>query len=509
MGDSAEGATGASAAGTAPEGPPSSSLAARKARRAATRQTAAKNEAATVMQSFWRGKQGRGDAAGLAQAKASKKGDAATSVAAAAGGSDAPRGGGAKAATKGGAATPVAAAAGGSGAPRGGGAKSGCGAGGATSEQHIVVDMGPADAGATADAAVVGGEGADGKGGALRRRTPQQRAEVYVLAAAEGAPAGARDRLRAAAPCIGKCWMGCAIAGVYMAKGVVLVSSLLHAAPVKVLNLIYGVILCFFGGPFAVSFAAIECFRAMGWQELVAEATVLADAWRDSGVADAGDNQTDVDGNGEADVDQLSPKQLLARKVGVFFGSVTEPARVQKAVGLLLRAWYGALAVLVIKFARAVALALGVARMATPPLVWLLGGPLSRVLGPKHAQWGPVILQTVAQGVATILAWTLERGISAWYSGMHGGLLAARMAMELLADMGTSESAPAFVKAIASKVGGPDGTLADEAIGYALGVGGFICQLASGFTLTFPLSLLLFPLLTIEYGLTWQLTWLT
>lgn len=271
----------------------------------------------------------------------------------------------------------------------------------------------------------------------------------------------------------------------------------------------YGIVLCFFGGPFAVSFAAIEAFNAMGYRRLVGELAVCARAWDDVNAADAADEVKDADGDGVADVDSLSPSALLARKTANLVASVQEPARVQRAFGALLAAWYGALAVLAIQFARAVALAVGLARMSTPPLLWLLGKPLGRLLGPRYAQWGPTIVETILMGIATCLAWSLERGVSAYYSSMHGGLLAARSLMELLVEIGAHPKAPSALAAHLSRLSGPHGTAIDELLGYALAFAGFVTQLATGFVLVFPLNLLLFPLLFIEWGLTWQLTWLT
>lgn len=327
--------------------------------------------------------------------------------------------------------------------------------------------------------------------------------------AAAAAPAGARARLRAAAPCIAACWTGCALCGCYAARAIELGATLLQTAPAKGLQAAYGLLLCFFGGPFAVSFAAVEAFRAMGLRQLRAEAAVLAAAWERVEAAGALDDQADADGDGVADVAALRPRALLARKAAVLAGAVAEPARVQRAVGALLTAWFGALATLRIRFARAAALALGVARLATPPLTALLARPLGRLLGPRHAQWAPVLVETLAQAAAAALAWPFERGVSAGYSALGGGLLAGRCLLELGLQLAGSARASPALRAAAARLGGPDGTVADELAGYALCVAGFCYQLASGFELAWPLSALLLPLLLVEWGLAWQLTWLT
>ena len=45
----------------------------------------------------------------------------------------------------------------------------------------------------------------------------------------------------------------------------------------------------------------------------------------------------------------------------------------------------------------------------------------------------------------------------------------------------------------------------DEAIGYVLAAVGFIFQLQAGFSLFFPLNLLLLPLSMVEWVLRWQI----
>ena len=51
----------------------------------------------------------------------------------------------------------------------------------------------------------------------------------------------------------------------------------------------------------------------------------------------------------------------------------------------------------------------------------------------------------------------------------------------------------------------PDDSHVDEAIGYVLAAVGFIFQLQAGFSLFFPLNLLLLPLSMVEWVLRWQI----
>lgn len=52
----------------------------------------------------------------------------------------------------------------------------------------------------------------------------------------------------------------------------------------------------------------------------------------------------------------------------------------------------------------------------------------------------------------------------------------------------------------------PDTSYFDEAVAYTLGGLGLAWQLSTGFTLPFPLSLILLPLSIVEWLLRWQVT---
>ena len=52
----------------------------------------------------------------------------------------------------------------------------------------------------------------------------------------------------------------------------------------------------------------------------------------------------------------------------------------------------------------------------------------------------------------------------------------------------------------------PDTSYFDEAVGYSLAALGVAWQLATAFSLPFPLNLLLLPLTVVEWFLRWQVT---
>jgi len=75
---------------------------------------------------------------------------------------------------------------------------------------------------------------------------------------------------------------------------------LYYVLPKNALKVIFGVALCFFGGPYLTVFAAIEGFRKMGWERAYADVMILWDAAKDVLKASEKDDDEDKDGDGVA-----------------------------------------------------------------------------------------------------------------------------------------------------------------------------------------------------------------
>ena len=89
------------------------------------------------------------------------------------------------------------------------------------------------------------------------------------------------------------------------------------ALPITVIEALAGLALCFFGGVYPLTVAAAEAFRASGGTVAVKS---LAALWAEIIAvyeANKADNARDEDGDGVADVQQISHKELLGRKVAL------------------------------------------------------------------------------------------------------------------------------------------------------------------------------------------------
>ena len=131
------------------------------------------------------------------------------------------------------------------------------------------------------------------------------------------------------------------------------------AAPKNVVAMCFGAALCFFGGTFVASIAAIEAFRLMGWQTVYGELRIVLAECSKVQRASLKDDELDEDADGVADVDQLPPHALATRKIVVAMRTVADPDRLQTAVGALWASYLAVLATLKMEFAQTTAIAMG------------------------------------------------------------------------------------------------------------------------------------------------------
>ena len=275
------------------------------------------------------------------------------------------------------------------------------------------------------------------------------------------------------------------------------------AAPQRVLKMVFGGALCFFGGTFTASIAAIEAFRTLGGPQVFEAISVVAADVRAIGTANAADT-VDADNDGTPDVKQAPPHELAKRKLAVAMKSITQPAMLSEAVARLWGCYLAILATMKMQFAQTTAIALGIVETVQYPAARLLAPGLTRLLGADLAHWSETLLLSLVRLVAIILAWYLQMIISAFYSALRGGKLFADGLCDLVVANGWSvyvEKLP-FVATPFD----PDTTHVDEAVAYTLAALGFSTQLLTGFALPFPLNIALLPLEVIEWLLRWQVT---
>jgi len=276
--------------------------------------------------------------------------------------------------------------------------------------------------------------------------------------------------------------------------------------PTNVLTAIFGLALCFFGGTYVASIAAIEAFRQLGGKQLYGDLQLVLDEIKNVQYENAKDDLEDKDGDGVFDVDQITASELAQRKTLLVMRSITKPSRLQNAAGSLWTAYIAVLATLRLEFARTTAFAIGIVEIIKYPAVRTLSPLLLAVLSKElpstgSKAWSVTIVESALTLIAVAFAWYLQMVISALYSGLRGGRLFADAVCEILIEKGWMEKLP-FVS-VPFKA---DESYLDELLGYSMAAFGFLFQLVSGFGLPFPLNIIFLPLTLIEWFLRIQIT---
>jgi len=262
-------------------------------------------------------------------------------------------------------------------------------------------------------------------------------------------------------------------------------------------QLLTGLILCFFGGIYPTLFAAIQAAKHGGaglvkssLKDLAEEALIIIEESKK-------DDAKDDDGDGVADIDEVVPKELIIRKTKLILTKMN-PQKVDKAIANLYTVWMSVVATLSIQFARTIALSLTLSDFMKKVADEHLIKHIIVVTPPEYHKWVPIVLGWSIKSMAMSIAWGMQTIISAVTSALAGGLLAARALISILSRKGYS-----FNGLI------PENhldTSADENVSYALAAFGFYFQYKFGFSLPFPFNILLFPLGWAEYYIKWSVT---
>lgn len=267
--------------------------------------------------------------------------------------------------------------------------------------------------------------------------------------------------------------------------------------PVNELLMIYGLALCFFGGKYCASIAAVEAFRRTGGEKLVICLQEVVANIRTAHAASLADDKVDADGNGVMDVCEISSQEWYKRKVSVVLKAV-DPDVLAQALAGLYQGFLGIIMTLKFKFAWCVALACSIADMLRKP-IGLIATPILVALLPKeHHKWINQIINFTLKAVAVHMAWKLQMLVSAVQSGFMGAGLVGVGIVNLVCNCGKADRTKPF---------DPDRSYLDTAIGIPLGLAGVWFQVRHNFTLPFPMNIALLPLTILEEVLRFCITW--
>ena len=277
-----------------------------------------------------------------------------------------------------------------------------------------------------------------------------------------------------------------------------LLYKLLSMLPWDLFQAAMGLGLCFFGGGYLASIAAAEAFYAFGWSTTRAQLELIYEDALAVHAAQTEDDTKDDDGDGIADVKQISTSALLDRKMRVAAGAVKDPQRLSAALGGLYVGWLSVQGVLRVKFAKTINLALACSQFVEYYACKLVVPLVAPLIAEEFRAWLPVVIKSMTKGLFVWFAWSLQQVVSAAQSGLRGGLLFSRGVAAWLNKRGHTSLLGFSLE--------PDKTYLDEAVGFALAAFGFYVQWEFGFSLPFPFNIVMLPLDVVEWWIRWSVT---
>lgn len=259
--------------------------------------------------------------------------------------------------------------------------------------------------------------------------------------------------------------------------------------PADELQFLTGMVICFLGGVYPALFAAIEAAKHGGIKtvvkalgDLTEEAMVIIEKSKE-------DDDKDEDKDGVKDVNQISTKELIARKTQLVIRKIN-PEKVEEAIVAIYQVWLAVIAVLTLKFAKTIALAASIAKFFQTNINKLT----SKVSIPKgYEKWVPILVRWFTMAIAMSFAWTLQSVVTAFASALTGALLMTRAMLSLANNKGWT-----FGNIVPKN---HEDTNIDEYLSYVFAAMGLYFQFKISFDISFPFNILLLPAEIGEYCL--------
>ncbi|KAL1498515.1 hypothetical protein AB1Y20_013838 [Prymnesium parvum] len=322
---------------------------------------------------------------------------------------------------------------------------------------------------------------------ASQKESDDKRIHSMLAAAATASPPPLAAYLRHASPLVDPSLQLLAAVGPFYLRLASLSLALYRSLPLDAIELLLGLALCFCGGAYGASLAAIEAFSLVGYEATGAAIADICDEVGAVRLAVAADAPRAHAGSA---VDQLKHKATLAAL------AVRDPQKLTHAVAALYAAWVVVQGTLRLqeRFAKSITIGVSVAKMLDP-LALRFGLPvLLHILPPELHHWLPTAVRVVCKLIAISFAWYLQAIIFAVQSSIKGGLLFGRKALALAHKHGYIHR---------SQV---EDSYLDETIGFTVALFGFYSQWQWGFSLPFPVNIIMLPFSIIEWYIRWSIS---
>jgi hypothetical protein len=190
--------------------------------------------------------------------------------------------------------------------------------------------------------------------------------------------------------------------------------------PEALLGMFTGFMLIFFGGFFIVTVALVEAFKQGGSDTMFENLATLQGQIKAVQEANVEDDKKDEDGDGVADVLQITKDQLAQRKLRLALGAM-DPFVVQAALGNLWTATLSACASVKLQFARTIALGVSIGNYVNRPVMRYIVPLLEAFTDKTYHKWYPTIFSYICRMIGASIAFQIQRILSTVSTAVRGG----------------------------------------------------------------------------------------
>mmetsp|Transcript_9917 Transcript_9917/g.11346 ORF Transcript_9917/g.11346 Transcript_9917/m.11346 type:complete len:350 (-) Transcript_9917:400-1449(-) len=250
----------------------------------------------------------------------------------------------------------------------------------------------------------------------------------------------------------------------------------------EVFKVITGFAMMFFGGFFITTVATYEAIIQGGQERFATNMSLLGEQFRNIKQENQKDDEEDLDGDGIADVLQISAEQYTMRKMMVVFRAC-DPMIVQEAMHSLYTMFIAVIATLRLQFARTISLGASLGEQIGKPYVKYAIPQIKEYTPEDFHKWLEPVGLYVWRLVGIFIAFQVQRIISTVHTGVKGARLFVEGLTELAERNGYGYLTEGYF---------------DEALAVILAVMGIYLQLFAWGGLPLPVKLAFFPAFLVE-----------
>lgn len=266
------------------------------------------------------------------------------------------------------------------------------------------------------------------------------------------------------------------------------VNKFVHHLPLEYVEFFFGFMLCFYGGSYPTVFAALQAAEYGGIVTLkLALKDISSEAMR---IVEENKKENQDDAN-------LSGKELLRRKTALVFKKM-DPEKVNNAMASIYKVWISVLAVLSIEFARTIALSLAIGKFINKLVDRFVAPAIRSSIPPEYEKWVPILTGWLSKSIGLSIAWAIQTVLSSISSAIAGGLIMSRAMLLILVKNDINLGGLITADHEATDV--------DEIASYVFAFAGICSQFKRGFSVPFPLNVVLYPVQLLDYYIRWSIT---